>query len=322
MPAQSRLSAAAQDALRCPICRARLVAQDERLACTDPGCGAMFPVIDGVPILLNERASVFAIDDFVARRDTTFNLGKGRLRTALGRLTPSISRNVKAERNYARLTDLLVSAAPAPVVLVVGGSIQGQGTAALTDNRAVALVETDVSFGPRTQLVCDGHDLPFADATFDGVIVQAVLEHVVDPARCVAEIHRVLKPQGLVYAETPFMQQVHGGRYDFTRFTHLGHRRLFRQFAEVESGAVCGPGMALAWAYQYFLLSFTASGGLRTLLRVFASFTAFWLKYFDSYLIDKPGALDAASGYYFIGRKSEQLLSDRELLNLYRGAVA
>lgn len=322
MQSQSRLSAAAQDALRCPICRARLSARDERLACTALGCGAVFPVIDGVPILLNERASVFAIDDFVSRRNTTFNLGKGRLRTALGRRIPSISRNVKAERNYARLTELLVSAASTPKVLVIGGSIQGQGTAALTDNRAVELVETDVSFGPRTQLVCDGHDIPFADATFDGVIVQAVLEHVVDPGRCVAEIYRVLKPQGLVYAETPFMQQVHGGRYDFTRFTHLGHRRLFRQFDEVESGAVCGPGMALAWAYQYFLLSFTTSGGLRRLLRVFASFTAFWLKYFDGYLIDKPGALDAASGYYFIGRKSEQVLSDRELLNLYRGAVA
>lgn len=322
MQAQSRLSAAAQDALRCPICRARLAAQDARLTCTAPACGASFPVIDGVPILLNERASVFTIDDFIAHRNTTFNLGKGQLRTALGRRIPSLSRNVKAERNYARLAGLLCADAPAPRVLVIGGSIQGQGTAALTDNRAVELVETDVSFGPRTQLICDGHDIPFADATFDGVIVQAVLEHVVDPARCVAEIHRVLKPQGLVYAETPFMQQVHGGRYDFTRFTHLGHRRLFRQFAEVESGAVCGPGMALAWAYQYFLLSFTASGGLRTLLRVFASFTAFWLKYFDGYLIDKPGALDAASGYYFIGRKSEQILSDRELLNLYRGAVA
>ena len=66
----------------------------------------------------------------------------------------------------------------------------------------------------------------------------------------------MLKGRGVVYAETPFMQQVHMGPYDFTRFTHSGHRRLFRRFEEVESGAVCGPGMALAWAYQYFLLSF------------------------------------------------------------------
>ena len=59
-----------------------------------------------------------------------------------------------------------------------------------------------------------------------------------------------------MYAETPFMQQVCVARFDFTRFTHLGHRRLFRWFDEVRSGPVCGPGMALAWSYQYFLLSF------------------------------------------------------------------
>ena len=124
-------------------------------------------------------------------------------------------------------------------------------------------VATDVSMGPLTALVCDSHDLPFEDETFDGVIVQAVSEHVVDPGRCVDEIYRVLKPRGLVYAETLFMQQVHMGRYDFTRFSHSGHRRLFRQFAELSSGPICGPGMALAWSYQYFLLSFATSRAVR-----------------------------------------------------------
>ena len=37
------------------------------------------------------------------------------------------------------------------------------------------------------------------------MLVQAGLEHVRDPWQVVAEIHRVLKDDGLVYAETPFM---------------------------------------------------------------------------------------------------------------------
>ena len=49
-----------------------------------------------------------------------------------------------------------------------------------------------------------------------------------------------------------------------------------------------------------------------------------WFKkmkeYFDYYLIDKPGTFDAASGYYFMGRKAEQVLSDQDLIKLYRGA--
>ncbi len=143
---------------------------------------------------------------------------------------------------------------------------------------------------------------------------------MLDPSRCVEEIHRVLKPDGLVYAETAFMQQVHGARFDFARFTHLGHRRLFRRFEELDSGALCGPGMALAWAYRYFLLSFVGSRAWRSLLSAFANLTSFYLKYADRWLIDRPGALDAASAVYFLGQCSDHALTGRELITLYRGA--
>ena len=83
-----------------------------------------------------------------------------------------------------------------------------------------------------------------ADDSCDAVVVQAVLEHVLDPQVVVDEINRVLKPGGLVYAETPFMQQVHAGRYDFSRYSDAGHRWLFRQFEEVDRGlsAALGDG--------------------------------------------------------------------------------
>jgi SAM-dependent methyltransferase len=269
---------------------------------------------------LNEKGSVFSINDFVSQRDTTFNLPKSKFKEVLLRLIPNISENIKARKNYDRLVSLLLSQSASPRVLIIGGSILGQGMEPLVQNRSLELVESDVSFGPRTMLICDAHDIPFEDETFDGVIVQAVLEHVVDPYRCVEEIHRVLKKEGLVYADTPFMQQVHMGRHDFTRFTHLGHRRLFRKFDEIDSGAACGPGMALAWSYQYFCFSFTTSRPLRVLIRTFATLTSFYLKDLDYYLIEKAGTLDAASAYYFLGRKGNHILSDRELLKLYRGA--
>ena len=117
----------------------------------------------------------------------------------------------------------------------------------------------DVSFAPKTKLIADGHDIPFEDNTFDCVIIQAVLEHVLDPVRCVDEIHRVLKMTGIVYSETPFIQQVHMQQYDFTRFTYLGHRRLFRKFIEIEHEPLMGPGTALAWSYTHFLRSFGKS---------------------------------------------------------------
>jgi SAM-dependent methyltransferase len=312
-----------QDRLRCPVCRAKLTPGSTEFVCTNMACGGRFPIVDGVPVLLNEGRSVFSIDDFIRRRDTTFHLRPRRFETILQRLLawlPEISASVGAGRNYAQFRDWLLKETPGPMVLVVGGSILGVGMAALSHDTRFEFVATDVSMGPLTALICDSHDLPFEDETFDGVIVQAVLEHVVDPYRCVEEIHRVLKPSGLVYAETPFMQQVHMGRYDFTRFTHSGHRRLFRQFAEVSSGPIGGPGMVLAWSYQYFLLSFADSRILRGFLRAFAQLTSFYLKYFDYYLIGKVGAVDAASGFFFMGRKQATILSDRELIRYYRGA--
>ena len=144
-------------------------------------------------------------------------------------------------------------------MLVVGGSVAGEGFEQLLDDPALELVETDVALGPRTSLVCDAHDLPFADGTFDAVVCQAVLEHVADPPRVVTELRRVLRPGGLAYSEIPFMQQVHEGAHDFTRYTLTGHRRLFRDFAELGSGAVAGPGMALGWSVRAFGLGLVGS---------------------------------------------------------------
>jgi SAM-dependent methyltransferase len=152
------------------------------------------------------------------------------------------------------------------------------------------------------------------------VVVTAVLEHVIDPYRCVAEIHRVLKPGGLVYAETPFMQQVHGGRYDYVRFTDLGHRRLFRDFEEIERGVAVGPGSALMWSVNAFMRTVFRRHLFKQLATAAVQATLFWLRYFDYYLVDRPAAADCASGYYFLGRKSDKPLSDKELLEQYRGA--
>ena len=45
--------------------------------------------------------------------------------------------------------------------------------------------------------------LPFADASFDGVVIDNVLEHIVDPRPLLAEARRVLKPQGRALIGVP-----------------------------------------------------------------------------------------------------------------------
>lgn len=319
------------DILVCPCCGAPLTPADEGLTCTGSECSTSFPVMRGIPVLIDDRCSVFCVDDFVREEETFFAVSsRSRLADALARVVPKRDKNLKARANYRRFAEELLEGDEAPGakgsgrrprVLVLGGSILGAGIDAFVERSDIDVIETDASFGPRTQLICDAHSIPFADGSLDGVVVQAVLEHVVDPARCVSEIHRVLRPGGVVYSETPFMQQVHGGRYDFTRYTHLGHRRLFRAFDELASGAIEGPGMALAWSWEYFLVSLAPGGAGRRIAQVLARLTAWPLKYLDHLVIDRPQALDAAAGLYFMGRKSDRTLADEELVCQYRGAV-
>ena len=307
--------------LRCPVCSGQLVNAEKFLSCQSNDCLMKFPVIDGIPVIINEARSVFSIQDFLENKVTTMNLKESKLIAFSKKFIPSISNNIKAKTNYKKILSLLRNRVDTAKVLIIGGSILGEGIEVLINEPTFKFVESDVSFGPRTQIIFDAHNIPFPDEFFDCIIVQAVLEHVVDPFICVSEIHRVLKKDGLVYAETPFMQQVHLGKFDFHRFTHIGHRRLFRNFQEIDSGAVCGPGMALAWAYSYFVFSFSSSPKIRKMLIPFTRFTSFFLKYFDYLLINNPGTLDAASGYFFLGSKSEEPLPDKKLLELYQGLL-
>ena len=77
----------------------------------------------------------------------------------------------------------------------------------------------------------------------------------------------------------------------------------------------------MAWAWQYFLMSFVRGETTRTLAKTTARCTAFFLKYFDRHLAARPAAFDAASGFYFLGQRGSERLSDRQLVQQYRGAV-
>ena len=244
-------------AIRCPKCSSNVERFENSLNCLNKECRAVFPIINNIPVLINEENSVFKIDDFAEKRDTTIKTDESRIKKIVKSIIPSISKNLKAKENYGFFVKNLKS--PLPRVLILGSGIKGEGVDVILNNSSIELYESDVSFGKRTKFIIDAHNIPFPNDYFDGVIIQAVLEHVVDPFKCVQEIYRVLQMDGIVYAETPFMQQVHEGKYDFHRFTHLGHRRLFRNFSEIDSGAMCGPGMALAWSYCYFIYSFSSS---------------------------------------------------------------
>ncbi len=303
------------DIVRCPRCRAALASLDTKPVCTNAACRYAiegFERAHGQLVLIDFERSIFARPRqsgemvSVLRRDDMHRTLRSRL------LDIAYGTNPTAVENSRAMLRAMTERAPAPTLLIIGGGALGAGVDTFLRDASLQVIATDVYASPNTHLVTDAHHLPFADAVFDGVWITAVLEHVLEPQSVVDEIWRVLKPTGLVYAETPFMQQVHERAFDFTRFTASGHRWLFRRFEQIDAGAPAGGGSALVWSIRYFVRAFGVGDKLATL----AALPFFWLRFLDRGMRGRAGA-DAALGFFFLGRKSDRSLGPKDMVAYY-----
>jgi SAM-dependent methyltransferase len=98
-----------------------------------------------------------------------------------------------------------------------------------------------------------GDPLPFPDASFDGVVLKDVLEHVPDPVELVSETLRVLAPGGGSFASSPDAQRWVWDDYTHRRpFTRKAFRLLFEdQGFEVQQAGyesvMPGTGIVSGW---------------------------------------------------------------------------
>ncbi|MFA5944712.1 MAG: class I SAM-dependent methyltransferase [Candidatus Thermoplasmatota archaeon] len=97
------------------------------------------------------------------------------------------------------------------------------------------------------------HKLPLRDCEFDGAVLKDVLEHLLDPVSLVREVHRVLKPGGIVFASSPDAQRWSWDDYTHRRpWTRTSMRRLFEdQGYEVRTvsyeSVMPGSGLVSGW---------------------------------------------------------------------------
>jgi SAM-dependent methyltransferase len=296
--------------LRCPRCHADVAGN----RCSNASCcySAGFLLASGQPVMIDFEHSLFEASAFSDGRGSVMKRDDGR-RALTSRLhSLCFGTNPVAPRIAAAMIARLREKEGVRRVLVVGGGARGSGAAPLYEADDIDLIGTDVYASPYTRVVADGHELPFKSSTFDAVWIQAVLEHVLEPSRVVDEIHRVLKPSGLLFADTPFMQQVHEGAYDFTRFTLSGHRWLLRRFEEIESGPVDGAGTVLSWSVKYLLHAMGAPTGVAKA----AQYASFPLRFLDA-VGPRRNRADASSGVYFFGRRSEGSMGPKDMVAYY-----
>jgi SAM-dependent methyltransferase len=176
-------------------------------------------------------------------------------------------------------------------------------------NRRLAknVINFDIEKEHNINVVGDGHFLPFKENSFDLIICQAVLEHVIKPQVVVDDIYNTLKCNGIVYAEIPFLQGYHGDPHDYTRFTLKGIRNLFSHFSILNCNVSVGPFSVLSWWLRKIPTILLPNKHLNLGIEFLSGWLTFWIKYFDYIFIYTKNAHIISGGFFIIGKKSELL---------------
>ena len=270
-----------------------------------------FPLNGNTPILVSEEKTDTVCTRKIGR---TYIERRTRKLDLIKKLLVGVSSVTKS--NCEEFMKEVKKLSDQPKILVIGGAEKGSGTEALWNDDRCEVHSIDIYPSPTVDIICDAHYLPLQTHSYHGVWIQAVLQHVVEPKLVVSEIYRVLVSKGVVYAETPFMQQVHEGAYDFNRFTVLGHRYLFCNFSALRIGGNKGPEVVLAWSIRYFFWALIRS---KTVARIIGIIFGLLLRPFNRIMSPKS-MFDASSGVFFLGRKEENYkILHKDVVKLYSG---
>lgn len=205
-------------------------------------CGATYPVVQGVPILLLGTTSQHShqqryFDSEFARYDS-YEIENWR-RSFLDRIFAALD----IPRGEGPYLDVGVGGSGATVIEAarsgmesVGCDLSVEGVLRARRHAAGEGVDERASF-----VVCAAERLPFPDAAFARASAVALLEHVEDHSRALAELWRVLRPGALAWVTVPHAYRympppvwpvywLHDRRIGHKR--HYSERSLVAAFAE------------------------------------------------------------------------------------------
>ncbi|MBL1221994.1 class I SAM-dependent methyltransferase [Chryseobacterium sp. L7] len=186
---------------------------------------------------------------------------------------------------------------------IIKNEIKGKNVVALnlgsgSSDLGEDLLNVDLLPYENVDIICDIENIPFKDNSVDYIINIAVLEHVPNPQKVIAEIHRILKPGGKIYCFIPFMQPFHASPYDFQRFTYEGMKHQFKEFKILNLKPI-GPTSGMLWVVQeWFALVFSFGiKPLHTILYLLFMVLTFPIKFLDVLLQYYPMSKNVASGF-------------------------
>ena len=120
-------------------------------------------------------------------------------------------------------------------------------------------LNVDIVAKDNVDLVCDLHDLPDELGPFDAVVCNAVLQYCRDPWHVARRLHAVLKTDGLIFVDAPWVQPYCPDTPDLFRFSEDALRAIFSDFEIIESGPSINSGCALRMLGEHIAQNATSS---------------------------------------------------------------
>lgn len=158
-------------------------------------------------------------------------------------------RRVKTDNRFAYRCDELVNekleymATHCDLVLDIGQSTR-QKISIFDSSR---IETTDINRAQQCPDIIDDICAPsrLQPGRYDGIVCMSVLEHVYDPFAAIVQIHRLLKPGGMLLLHLPFLFRYHAppdlAFTDGYRFSRDGLAWLLRDYSEVTLYSIRGP---------------------------------------------------------------------------------
>ena len=150
-------------------------------------------------------------------------------------------------------------------VLDVGGRIQPYR--ALLGNRIARYFAVDPVRTALVNVIGKGEQLPVTSNSFDLVFCTQVLEYISAPETVINEIHRVLKPGGILLLSVPALSPTDSDE-EYWRFYPASLRALLAPFSKIEIAPEGGSITGVCRTVSSGLNMFAKYGSIRALLRV------------------------------------------------------
>jgi SAM-dependent methyltransferase len=190
--------------LECVRCRSPLLGTPTQLEC--PSCGAGYPIIEGVPILLpatlseQHRSQTEYFDAEFRAFDETYAPENWRLS-----FNERIFRAIELKPQHGPYLDVGVGGSGATVIEAarLGVPATGCDLSPAGVLKAARLARGEGVEERASFVVCAAEALPFPDDAFSSASAVAVLEHLDDDAAAASELTRVVRPGGRIWITVP-----------------------------------------------------------------------------------------------------------------------